>query len=54
MIMPEYKEYSDIYLHLQRPPKKRKPLFSRVFGFPYIKNCEKALSLYEIKSYFKI
>ena len=29
--------------------QRRKPLFSRVFGFSYIKSYEKALSLYEIK-----
>jgi hypothetical protein len=29
-------------------------LFSRVFGFSYIKSCEKALSLYGIKFYSKI
>ena len=34
--------------------QRRKPLFSRVFGFSYIKSCEKALSLYEIKFYSKI
>ena len=32
----------------------RKPLFSRVFGFSYMKRHEKALSLYEIKFYSKI
>jgi len=34
--------------------QRRKPLFSRVFGFSYIKSYEKALSLYEIKFYSKI
>ena len=33
--------------------QRRKPLFSRVFGFSYIKSYEKALSLYEIKFYSK-
>ncbi len=33
---------------------RRKPLFSRAFGFSYIKSCEKALSLYEIKFYSRI
>ena len=34
--------------------QRRKPLFSRVFGFSYIKSYEKALSLYEIKFYSKL
>jgi hypothetical protein len=34
--------------------QRRKPLFSRVFGFSYMKRHEKALSLYEIKFYSKI
>ena len=34
--------------------QRRKPLFSRVFGFSYMKRYEKALSLYEIKFYSKI
>ena len=34
--------------------QRRKPLFSRVFGFSHMKRHEKALSLYEIKFYSKI
>ena len=34
--------------------QRRKPLFSMVFGFSYMKRHEKALSLYEIKFYSKI
>ena len=34
--------------------QRRKPLFSRVFGFSYMKRHERALSLYEIKFYSKI
>ena len=34
--------------------QRRKPLFSRVFGFSYIKSYEKALSLYEIKFYYNM